>query len=377
MIYLDYAATTPMSKDVIYVMTHAMQAYYGNPSSVHQEGKTARYELLKARQKIAVALNVSRDHLYFTSGATEANNWALIFQAHQARSLNKGNHIISSSIEHPSIIETLEALKEEGFEVTYIDPDPISLQIEVEDYLNNTTEHTIGWVAMAVNSEVGAILPVQELGQKARELNLWFHVDFVQALGKTSLTVDEISCTSFSLSAHKIFGPKGVGLLYYQPFDEKMILRPLIYGGGQERGMRSGTENIPSIIGFSKAIEEVTEHPIKTTLEQIHHHLLNCLEQSDLQYEINGPKTPKTPHIISIWLKGITAERALIQLDLKGFAVSAGSACSAGTVQDSPILRAYYPKEPDRWHESLRLSFGPQTTKEEINQLINALQQLT
>ncbi|MGX7348835.1 cysteine desulfurase family protein [Dolosicoccus paucivorans] len=376
MIYLDYAATTPMNKNVIHAMIQAMETYYGNPSSVHQEGKVARHELLKARQAIAAALKISRDHLYFTSGATEANNWALVSQAHQARSLNKGNHIISSSIEHPSVIETLEALKEEGFEITYIDPDPKTLQINVEDYLNNTMDRTIGWVAMAVNSEVGAILPVQELGQKARELNLWFHVDFVQALGKTALTVDEIACTSLSLSAHKIFGPKGMGLLYYHPFDERMILQPFIHGGGQERGMRSGTENTPGIIGFAKAIEEVANHPIAPALEKIHNYLLDRLKQANLRYEMNGPSTPKAPHIVSIWLKGISAERALIQLDLKGLAVSAGSACSAGTVQDSPILKAYYPKESERWHESLRLSFGPQTTTQEIDALIEALEQL-
>lgn len=376
MIYLDYAATTPMNPLVIETMTQAMQELYGNPSSVHQEGKKARHQLLNARQRIASVLKVSRDDLYFTSGATEANNWALRSQAYRARQLNKGSHIISSSIEHPSVMAVLSLLEEEGFDITYIDPDPQTLNITVEDYLKQTTDRTIGWVAMAVNNEVGSILPIYELGQAAQQEEVWFHVDFVQALGKLSFEIDKIGCTSLSLSAHKVFGPKGIGLLYYHPADEQMILQPLLRGGGQERGMRSGTENIPSIMGFATAIEQLTLHPIQPILQKNYEYLLQQLEQLAIPYEINGPQEAHAPHIISLWLKDIPAQRALIQLDLNQIAISAGSACSAGTVQDSPILKAYYPNQPNRWHESLRVSFGPQTTTDEIDQLVKAFAQL-
>lgn len=377
MIYLDYAATSPVRKEVIETINEAMITYYGNPSSTYRLGKAAKHQLQVARDKMASLLNVSESELFFTSGATEANNWALRSQAEKARQLGKGNHLVISAIEHPSVLNVARRLEKDGFDVTYIMPDAEG-RITLDAYVNATNETTTGWVAMAVNNEVGSILPVKDLGEAAREKGLWFHVDAVQAIGHLGWDFQEIPCTSFVGSGHKFYSPKGIGFLVYRPWSEGMKLEPLLYGGGQEHSKRSGTENTPYILGMTTALDIISAEA-ETTLSRYHElqrYLLRCLAEEQIEVELNGDCHNRVPYINGLWIKGQPASQILIQMDLAGIYISAGSACSAGSLTESEILKAYYPDQPERWNESVRVSFGTSTTPEDIDQFVLQLKKL-
>lgn len=371
MIYLDYAATSPIEKEVIDTITQAMQENYGNPSSIYRIGRREKNKIALARRNMANHLNIEANKLFFTSGATEANNWALASQAYQAKELGYGNEIISTSIEHPSVHEVLEHLSNHGFKIHYLDPR--------KDYVNQfkalTNENTIGWVAMAVNNEVGTILPIQTLGDLAKEQGVWFHVDAVQALSHMEIDFGEMNCTSFVGSAHKFGGPKGIGFLVYQPFDKKMTLQPFILGGGQEYKKRSGTENTSYIFGMSKAMDVyMNDLPSRINhYQMLSHHLIQTLDQTDIEYEVNGAEYPKVANVTNLWFKGMDSHQLLIKLDMKDIFISAGSACSAGTTEPSRILQAMYPNEKERWSQSVRISFGSNTTVKEIDQFVEAV----
>ena len=371
MIYLDYAATTPVRDEVVQTIQEALIESFGNPSSTYRIGKSTKYLLTQARKSLANLLNVSEHDIFFTSGATESNNWAIRSQAELARKLGKGNHIIVSAIEHPSVMETLVFLEQEGFEITYIHPNSDG-EVTAAAFVKATKDQTIGWVAMAVNNEVGSILPVFELGELAREKSLWFHVDAVQALGHLDWDYSELACTSFVGSGHKFYAPKGIGFMVYQPWDKQMKLTPLIFGGGQEANKRSGTENIPYVLGMVRALELLAE--AKNSILEHHNDLQNYLydqlNQHQIAFERNGNPKAKVPYIHNIWLKDLMASQLLILMDLAGIYISAGSACSAGSLTDSKILKAYYPETPERWSQSIRLSFGKESTKADIDKFI-------
>ncbi|MGO4937259.1 cysteine desulfurase family protein [Fundicoccus sp. Sow4_H7] len=373
MIYLDHAATTPIHPEVVETITEALVSDYGNPSSIYRIGKQAKRKINTAREKMAELLAVNSNHLYFTSGATEANNWALVHQARLAKKLGKGNHIVATAIEHPSVRESLLSLESEGFEISWIHPDD-NHQITVEAFDVATTPQTIGWVAMAVNNEVGSILPVKELGQRAKVNNLWFHVDGVQAMNGT---VKEIIpyVTSFSASAHKFNGPKGIGFLIYQPWDTEMMLEALIHGGSQEFSKRAGTENTPYILGMAKALELILNESFDEEghFNHLFQYLIEQLDINNIEYKLNGDGEHHSKHIVNLWFPGLSSSQFLIQMDLAEIYISAGSACSAGSLEDSLILKAYYPKEAQRWQESIRISFGRQTQIEEIDYLIKQI----
>ena len=374
MIYLDNAATTPVRPEVVEVIHHAMVEFYGNPSSIYQLGKTVKHELMLAKQAIAQALEVSWKDIYFTSGATEANNWALRSQIQLSQELYQKGHIVASNIEHSAVKNVLEEYQSQGIDVTFINPNDHG-QFDVQDFLDATREDTMGWVAMAVNNELGSILPIKELGQAAKNHQLWFHVDAVQAFGHVDMSDILPYCTSTVSSGHKFGAPKGIGLLIYQPWNEAMYLKPMIVGGGQEDNKRSGTENIPYILGYRTALELAIREQAAFLdhAHQLRQQLISQLQAKGIDFQINGDLQNYAPHITNIWFKGCPASQLLIQLDLQGICISAGSACSAGSVSESRILKAYYPDQIDRQRDSIRISFSLQTTTEEITEFVNKL----
>lgn len=371
MIYLDYAATTPVRTEVVQIINEVLINSFGNPSSTYRIGKASNYQLTLARQELAGLLKVDSSEVYFTSGATESNNWAIRSQAEQARSLGKGNHLVSSAIEHPSVMKLLENLAENGFEVTYVQPTETG-EITTQAYLAASTPQTIGWIAMAVNNEVGSILPIQDLGVLAKEKDLWFHVDAVQAIGHLNWDFSQVLCTSFVGTAHKFYAPKGIGFLIYRPWANGMFLKALIHGGGQEADKRSGTENLPYILGMVKGLELLSQEASDNLVKHqaLQDYLYQELTANQIIYEVNGHSDHRVPYINSLWFKNALASQLLILLDLADIYVSAGSACSAGSLTESKVLKAYYPNQSDRWNQTLRISFGNDTTEADIDALI-------
>lgn len=378
MVYLDNAATTPIRPEVIEVISASLQEDFGNPSSTYRIGKTAKYKLIKARQQLAALLNVEENEVYFTSGATESNNWAIRSQAQMSRQLGEGNHLVTTAIEHPSVTNVTEYLETQGFDVTYIQPNEEG-EITVQQFIDATTDSTVGWIAMQVNNEVGSILPVFELGDKAAELGLWFHVDAVQAIGHLDNDYSQLKATTISATAHKFNGPKGIGFMIYRSRQERNHLSPFIIGGGQENKMRSGTENLPYILGMVTSLELARQEQKKNLdhFKQLQDYLFTELDNHHIDYQINGDRHNRVPYINNLWFNGNIASQMLINLDLDGVYISAGSACSAGSLTQSPILKAYYPSIPSRWDQSLRISFGYQTSFEEIDQFIQSIKKIS
>lgn len=379
MIYFDYAATTPVRREVAETIQAALTDTFGNPSGVYGVGRHAKSVLTRARREMADTLGVRSEELYFTGGATEGDNWAIRSQAAAARAAGRGNRIVATAIEHPAVAETLAYLETTGFTVTYVAPQADG-GYRVADFIEASTPETIGWVAMAVNNETGDLLPIVELGKAAKERGIWFHVDTVQAVGRLGWDFSQIPCTSFVGSAHKLYGPKGVGFMVYRPWENAapLPLQPLMYGGGQERGLRSGTENVPYIAGMAQALRLAyaeAEDAMRRDRE-CEKRLCDALVAAGGAAERNGGPNC-VPYIISLWLPGIPAVQAVIQADLAGLAISAGSACSAGSVAPSRVLSAYYPDAPARASESIRLSFGRGTDTEAIDAAVKFLIALT
>lgn len=369
-IYMDYAATTPVRPEVSREIYRSLQEDFANPSSVYQTGKKSKAKLRQARQRIQKALDLEGYAIYFTSGATEANNWAIISQARRARDLGYGNHIVATTIEHPSVHEVLLKLESDGFKISWVNPLKAG-QMTVDQFEVASTETTIGWIAMAVNNEVGSVLPIGTLSEVAERRGIWFHCDVVQAIAHQNI----IGPTSMTLSAHKLAGPKGVGILAYRSNDKAMSLQSLIAGGGQESGKRSGTENLPYIMGMALAIElMVDERPINQShYKLLSDYLYRQLKLHQITYQRNGDPAHHVDNIHSLYLPGQLASQLLIKADLKNIYLSAGSACSAGSILPSRILRAYYPDNEARWQESIRISFGPSSRQDEIDAFISLL----
>lgn len=368
MIYFDNAATTPLSPSVITVMTETMTDVFGNPSSIHSYGRQASKTLRESRQTIANLLDVNARHIIFTSGGTESNNTAI--KGYALANQNKGKHIITTAIEHHSVLHTMAYLEDRfGFEVTYLPCQ--NGTIDLADVKKALRDDTILVSMMYANNETGDVLPIQEIGNLLRDHQAVFHVDAVQAIGKFEIFPKQLGVDFLSASAHKFHGPKGVGFLY----SRGMIMDSLLHGGEQEHKRRASTENLPGIVGMAQALKDALTNCLSATnhITSLRDHLLEQLE--GLSYYLNqGPNS--LPQVINIGFPGYQNGVLLTQLDLAGFAVSTGSACTAGTVEPSHVLAAYYGKESHRLSESIRISLSDQNTFEEATQLAQTLRKI-
>ncbi len=369
MIYLDNSATTPLSEEVFEEMKPYFTDDFGNPSTLYRLGQKSKEALEEARKRVADGINAKPEEIIFTSGGTEADNLAI--KGIAFRDKDDGKHIITSEIEHPAVRETLHFLESLGFEVTYLPVYEDGI-VRVEDVENAIRDDTILITIMHANNEIGTIQPIAEIGKIAKEKGIKFHTDAVQSFGKIPVDVDELGVDLLSLSSHKIYGPKGVGALYIR---KGTRLEPQMHGGGQERGIRSGTENVPGIVGFGKAAQLASEN-----LQEDYDHLIairdelidKVLERVPFSY-LNGSRYDRLPNIVSFRFAAIEGESLILLLDAKGIDSSTGSACSSKTLQASPILKALGLDDVDV-HGSLRLSIGLENSLENVDTVVDAIE---
>lgn len=371
--YFDNSATTKCFASVAEIMTHVMLEDYGNPSSMHLKGVAAEQYIRYAKETIAKNLKVSEKEILFTSGGTESDNIALIGTA--MANYRSGRHLITTVIEHPAILQTMKYLEGQGFNVTYLPVDETG-RIRLQDLANAITRDTILVSIMHTNNEMGSVQQIDEIGSliKSRNPRTIFHVDAVQGFGKARIYPKKMNIDLLSVSGHKIHGPKGVGFLY---INEKVRIKPIIYGGGQQNGMRSGTENVPGIAGLGRAVEEMYAH-FDEDIDRLYllkQHFID--EISDMEgVWINGlTDRQSAPHIVSVSILGVRSEVMLHALEEKGVFVSAGSACSAHKKETSATLNAIGVRR-DLLDSTIRFSFSIFTTKEEIDYAIAQLKEL-
>ena len=369
-VYLDNSATTRCFPEVAELMKQIMCEDYGNPSSLHRKGVQAENHLRTAKETIAKILKVNEKELLFTSGGTESDNLALIGAAHA--NCRRGKHLITTSIEHPAILQTMKYLEEEGYRVTYLPVDQKGC-IRPEDLQRAITGETILVSIMYTNNEVGSQQPIAQAGALIKKMNpqILFHVDAVQGFGKARIYPKKMNIDMLSVSGHKIHGPKGVGFLYV---DSHVKLKPIVFGGGQQGGMRSGTENVPGIAGIAKAAQIMYAN-YDQDMEKLYN-LKKCFIEGVKKIDqviVNGPDCMDgAPHIVSVSFSGVRSEVLLHSLEDKGIYVSAGSACSAHKPQPSATLMAMgVPK--DLLSSTIRFSFSVFTTMEEINYTLETL----
>ncbi|GAH22987.1 unnamed protein product [marine sediment metagenome] len=374
-VYLDYAATTPMDPRVIEEVNKHFRQSYGNSSSLHSIGQKAAQSLVKSRQTVASLINVQRDEIFFTSSGTEADNLAILGVAFRNKS--RGNHIITSSIEHHAVENSCKQLEKRGFKVTFLPVDKTGL-INLKELEDKITDKTILISIMFANNEIGTIEPIKEIGKIAKNHDIIFHTDAVQAFGKVPIEVDEMNIDLLSATAHKLYGPKGVGMLYIRNKGIRdgwgKYIEPIMYGGGHERDMRPSTVNIPGIAGFAKAVEIAKEEMPKeiereTKLrDKIIHTVLNNIEDSYL----NGHPTQRLPNNVNLGFRFIEGESIVLDLDGEGIATSTGSACSSKSLEPSHVLLAIGLK-PEEAHGSLRATVGRFTTEDDVDYFLEKL----
>lgn len=367
-IYLDYCATTPVHPIVRDAILSALEADFGNPSSLHWAGQNAAGLLKQARADVASALGCAPDEIIFTNSATEADNLA-IFGGLKRLPPNK-THLITSAIEHHAVLHAAQELEREGCAVTYLPVDGRGL-VDPEDVRRATRPETALISIMLVNNEVGSIQPIAEISRIARERGICLHTDAVQSIGLLDVDVNALGVDMLSLSAHKIYGPKGIGALYVRRGIE---LSPLIVGGAQEGSRRAGTENVPGILGLAAAVKLVREHRVeeRARLLGLRERLVNAMQASGPGVIVNSPKEEVAPHVVSVSFEGADAEMLQIRLNQEGFAVSLGSACNSKSIEPSHVLTAMgLPRE--QIESTLRISLGMFTTEVELDLFVDAL----
>lgn len=367
-IYLDNAATTMVREEVVHEMTKYYRELYGNPSSIYDFGQQAKKALNHSREVIASFINANPDEIYFTGGGSESDNWAIKGIADKWK--HKGNHIITSKIEHHAVLHTCEYLEKNGFEVTYLDVDPDGL-INLEQLKASIRENTILITIMYANNEIGTIQPIKEIGEIAKSHGILFHTDAVQAFGHLSIDVKELGIDLLSASAHKVHGPKGLGFLYVR---KGVKIENLIHGGAQERKLRAGTENVPGICGFAKAVEitkdRMDEDLLKIT--EMRDRLMKLIPENIPNVKLNGHPTLRLPGNVNFSFEFIEGESLLLYLDMEGISASSGSACTSGSLDPSHVLMAIgLPHEIA--HGSLRLSLSEFNTLEEVDYTVEKL----
>lgn len=368
LIYADNAATTPVSKSVLDAMLPYYTEYYGNPSSIYSVGRDAKRALENARETVAQCLGAEPSEIFFTSGGSEADNWAIKGTAHALAKKGK-KHLITSKFEHHAVLHSMDALKKEGFEITYLDVHENGL-IRPEELEAAIREDTALVTIMYANNEIGTIQPIPELAAICKKHGVLFHTDAVQAVGNVHINVKEQGIDMLSLSGHKLHGPKGIGVLYVR----KGIQIPnLIEGGAQERGRRAGTENVAGVVGLSVAIKEATATIDERAkrISAMRDRLIDSLLKIDRSH-INGDRVHRLPGNVNMCFEGIEGESLLLMLDLQGVCASSGSACTSGSLDPSHVLLAIgLPHEIA--HGSLRLSFSEQNTEEDIDYIIDII----
>ena len=367
-IYLDYAATTPTDPLVIRAMEPYWFERFGNPSSAHTFGREAKKALEDARENVSVFLGTTPKQIVFTSGGTEANNQAILGAARRMK--GKGKHIVSTKIEHHSVLEPLEYLEKKGFEVTYLDVTPNG-RVDVTAVQEALREDTILVSIMHANNEMGAVQDIVEISKVVKEKDVFFHVDAVQTVGHIPVDVDALGVDLLSMSAHKFYGPKGVGALYIR---EGTDVAPFLVGGDQESGQRASTQNIPGIVGMSQAITLCREKMQEEAEEQIR--LRDYMIQEMLEkipgVTVNGDRIKRLPNNVHVSLEKIQAEELLMSLDMEGICASMGSACRAGAMEASHVLRAMQVPE-ELIYGALRVSIGRWTTQEDVDIFLEKL----
>jgi cysteine desulfurase len=366
-IYLDYCATTPIQPEVREAIRPTLDELFGNASSLHSEGQTAAEALQQARLQVAEGIGCRPHEVYFTSGATEADNLALfgILRNHPPGSA----HLITTSVEHHAVLHAAEQLESEGYTVTYLPVDSQGL-VSPRAVRAAIRPDTVLISVMMVNNEVGAIQPISDIGRIAQEKGVLLHSDAVQGLGLLEVNVEKLGVDLLSLSAHKIYGPKGIGALYVR---EGVTVRPLLYGGTQENALRPGTENIPGIVGLGAAVAFTSQHKGKEydRLRGLRQRLVEGLRRAIPSVIVNGPETAVSPHVLSISFPGTSAELMLLFLNHRGIAVSMGSACTSRTIAPSHVLKAMN-LPPEQIEGTLRVSLGFPTRERDVALFINA-----
>ncbi len=367
-IYLDYAATTPTHPEVVKAMLPYFSDAFGNPSTLYSYGREARGAVEEARSKIARLINAQSEEIVFTSGGTEADNSAIKGAAYASE--HKGNHIITTTIEHHAVLEPCKFLEERGFVVTYLTPDRQGL-VDPEDVASAITDKTILISIVHANNEVGTIEPISEISKLAGGRGLIFHTDAVQTVGHIPVDVEELGVDLLSISAHKLYGPKGIGALYIRKGTK---LTPFIHGGAQEKGQRAGTENTPGIVGFGKAMEiagrEMT--PEAERLTRLRDRLIKGLLGQGGDVRLNGHPTKRLPNNVNVTIDSINGELVLSDLELEGIYASAGSACSSANPEPSHVLLALG-LSAEQARSSLRFTLGRETTGDDIRRLLEVL----
>ncbi len=368
-VYLDNAATTALSKNALESMMPYLTEVYGNPSSFHGFGRNSRSAVEKARAQVAKAIGASPDEIYFTGGGTESDNTVIMGTASRLR--DKGNHIITTKVEHHAVLHPCEELEKRGFEVTYLDVDEFGA-VTAEQVEKAITEKTILVTVMFANNEVGTIMPIAQIGEVCKKHGVWFHTDAVQAVGHINVDVKAMNIDMLSLSAHKFHGPKGIGALYVR---KGIRIPSLIMGGAQEKNRRAGTENVAGIVGMGTAIEEAVSNMEANTKKMLtlRDRLMTSIESRIEDVKLNGHREVRLPNNVNYSIRYIEGEGILLHLDLNGVAASSGSACTSGSLDPSHVLLAMgLPHEIA--HGSVRLTLSENTTEEEIDYAVDVLE---
>ena len=370
-IYLDNAATTKTAQEVVDAMLPYFTESYGNPSSIYELGQRSKEAITKAREEVARVIGAKTEEIYFTGGGSEADNWAIkaAYEAYKS----KGNHIITSKIEHHAVLHTCQYLEKQGARVTYLDVDENGL-VDLDQLQKAITPETILITIMFANNEIGTIEPVKEIGMIAKEHGILLHTDAVQAFGQVPIDVDELNIDMLSSSAHKINGPKGIGCLYIR---KGVKIRSFIHGGAQERKRRAGTENVPGIVGYGVAARMAAESMIERTKKEkeLRDYFIRRVLEEVPYTRLNGDPVKRLPNNANFSFQFIEGESLLIMLDMKGIAGSSGSACTSGSLDPSHVLLAIgLPHEIA--HGSLRLTLGADTTKEDLDYTLDQIKEI-